>query len=105
MLDAAGKLVEDLADRRAERDLKDAGMVDIARHADELRTNRLTAAARGVDASSSSSRCGTSESVSTLLRQVGRAKTPLTLMNGGFMRGRPPCLQSSGSRAVPSPQT
>lgn len=50
VLDAAGKLVEDLADRRAERDLKDARVVDIARHADELRANRLTAAARGVDA-------------------------------------------------------
>lgn len=50
VLDAAGKLVEDFAYRRAERDLKDARVVDIARHTDELRADRLTAAARGVDA-------------------------------------------------------
>lgn len=50
MLDAAGEIVEDLAHRRAERDLKDARAVDIACHADELRANRLAAAAGGVDA-------------------------------------------------------
>ena len=50
MLDAAGEVVEDLAHRRAERDLKDARAVDIACHADELRANRLAAAAGGVDA-------------------------------------------------------
>lgn len=50
MLDAAGEVVEDLAHRRAERDLKDARAVDIARHADELRANRLAAATGGVDA-------------------------------------------------------
>ena len=87
--DAAGEL-DQLAQRRAERHLVDAGALDVAAQAEELRAGRVLGADLRVRrARPASTMSSTLTSVSTLLTTVGLPKRPSTTGNGGLLRGSP----------------
>ena len=101
---AAGEL-EQLAERRAERQLVETGPVHLAGEAEELRAGRLGGAG-GAErlAALEQDPAGTLASVSTLLTSVGLPKTPTSTGNGGFERGSPRWPSIELKSAVSSPQ-
>ncbi len=104
--DAAGEL-EQLPQRRAERDLVDAGPRDVAatgRTASGRSSPPCRSRAKASAPPSSPRMSGTLTSVSTLLTAVGLPNSPTSTGNGGLLRGSPRLPSIDSKSAVSSPQ-